>query len=1210
MKTSSNLMATVSVFAAGLALLGSPRANALPVGPDPTQAIGINFVNTNLSSIHGVGIDDRPNALLPSEVAGAYPQANWNNAGSFGGGSFVVTNNLGSPVTLTLNWDSAFSDATGAGAGLGTPDGKLMDGFLSTWGPGTNTALANSVYGCTVNNKPLVYIKGLQSWYGGISGAEGYAVVLYTKGYSYWQLNEGWVQSVSGDPLSSTMVEGGSLTPHLFRRDNDAFVGTFAPITSTDPNNPTYNANYMFFSGLTNDAVLLRIQSPQPNYTSSLNGFQLIPVYPAPPTAATPTFAPSDTIYAGETTTLSEVATGDPFHPQLWYQWQTDNGSGGEPNSDLLNETNTTLNIAPPPTNTIPITINYRVIVTNIHGASTSSVVTLNINPAVKPYITQDTTPGMGNGVSAAYAYAGGSISFKAAFGGPQPITYNWQTNDVNLAGETNTTLTVTNLQLSSAANYQLEAVNFMGSTTSTPTPLAILAAPPVPTADTAYPYDVFTNGPVAYWRLNETLDNVGSSLQTYDYSGHNLNGTWGTGGSDYQPAPLAPDFPGFEAANVGAYFVKNVSNSFVTVPPLNLNTNTVTITAWINPAIAQGAGTGLLMWNNGGNKAGLNFGSNTDTNTTMAELGYLWNSSSESSGFHSGLYPPAGQWSFVALTIRPTNSTLYLYYVDAGMGTTNLLRATQTVSNAPAAFSGGTTWLGSDTSIDRNFYGGMDEVAVFNKALSEAQIQDLFLKAIGVSTIAPSITKQPVSVIGPMFPWQEAQITGEAGGAPSPSVKWQWSQPGVGVFTDLVNGDGVAGANASTLLLSGNGLASSKDYRMVAFNPSGSATSMVSSIMLTPVPTNGLWTARYQFTNSSGYLWYDAYGSGSYSGRGILGQGNFWNPIAGHGQWNGGNFASASDYADDGSTHSGVSCYINNAGFSIAAAPQVYAATDRRGLLTQFAYYLPGAGVTVSNAIVLRVPNGTYNLALHGDNANWSDRGTLFTVHGANGDQSDMTTNTTQFSYFVNGDSSVVVTNVQVTNGVLNVDAAPTPSVPNHATNSEFAINAVEVQLVSYSAPTAGFRGSPTNAFVGQSVTFTDTSSPVTNVFWNFGDGNTLNAPNGNVTHAYAAPGSYTVSQTVSGPGGSASVTNTAYVSVVPKPTIGGAAMTAGGLVLSGTTGIEGTPYRILSSTNVALPLANWTPVWTNVFGAGGTYSYTNSPTTNGAAFFILVSP
>jgi hypothetical protein len=39
-------------------------------------------------------------------------------------------------------------------------------------------------------------------------------------------------------------------------------------------------------------------------------------------------------------------------------------------------------------------------------------------------------------------------------------------------------------------------------------------------------------------------------------------------------------------------------------------------------------------------------------------------------------------------------------------------------------------------------------------------------------------------------------------------------------------------------------------------------------------------------------------------------------------------------------------------------------------------------------------------------------------------------------------------------------------------------------------------------------------------------------------------------------------------------------------------------------------MALSNWPAVFTNTFDAGGNYHYTNSPATNKASFFRLVSP
>jgi hypothetical protein len=61
---------------------------------------------------------------------------------------------------------------------------------------------------------------------------------------------------------------------------------------------------------------------------------------------------------------------------------------------------------------------------------------------------------------------------------------------------------------------------------------------------------------------------------------------------------------------------------------------------------------------------------------------------------------------------------------------------------------------------------------------------------------------------------------------------------------------------------------------------------------------------------------------------------------------------------------------------------------------------------------------------------------------------------------------------------------------------------------------------------------------------------------------------------------------------------------------ILSGSNAPAGAQYRILASTNVALPLTNWMPVVTNIFAPDGSYRYTNSSETNTLNFFRLVSP
>jgi len=79
---------------------------------------------------------------------------------------------------------------------------------------------------------------------------------------------------------------------------------------------------------------------------------------------------------------------------------------------------------------------------------------------------------------------------------------------------------------------------------------------------------------------------------------------------------------------------------------------------------------------------------------------------------------------------------------------------------------------------------------------------------------------------------------------------------------------------------------------------------------------------------------------------------------------------------------------------------------------------------------------------------------------------------------------------------------------------------------------PTANFSASPTSGCPTLAVNFTDQSTgDITDWSWDFGDGSTSTLQN--PIHDYTAPGSYTVSLTVTGPGGSDTNTKTNYITV-----------------------------------------------------------------------------
>jgi hypothetical protein len=76
---------------------------------------------------------------------------------------------------------------------------------------------------------------------------------------------------------------------------------------------------------------------------------------------------------------------------------------------------------------------------------------------------------------------------------------------------------------------------------------------------------------------------------------------------------------------------------------------------------------------------------------------------------------------------------------------------------------------------------------------------------------------------------------------------------------------------------------------------------------------------------------------------------------------------------------------------------------------------------------------------------------------------------------------------------------------------------------------------------------------------------------------------------------GTAASVTVVQLV-FTPTPTITQTIARSGNLlIINGAGGNEGATYRILTTTNIELPSAQWTPIVTSQFGSSGVFSYTN---------------
>jgi hypothetical protein len=161
-------------------------------------------------------------------------------------------------------------------------------------------------------------------------------------------------------------------------------------------------------------------------------------------------------------------------------------------------------------------------------------------------------------------------------------------------------------------------------------------------------------------------------------------------------------------------------------------------------------------------------------------------------------------------------------------------------------------------------------------------------------------------------------------------------------------------------------------------------------------------------------------------------------------------------------------------------------------------------------------------------------------------------------------------------------------------------------------------FAANPTNGVAPLSVNFTAASTDsfgngITQWNWSFGDGST--STNQNPTYTYTTAGTFnptlfaTDSNGLTVPGaGPASIT----VTPTTQPGISSVNLSGTDFVVSATNGISGNTYLVLTSTNLALPLSQWTPVATNILSANGNFTIVLTNTVNShfpQQFYVLQS-
>lgn len=420
---------------------------------------------------------------------------------------------------------------------------------------------------------------------------------------------------------------------------------------------------------------------------------------------------------SGATVTIPVVVSGS----APAYQWYSTNINTGviQP---VAGQTNASLVFSPANLNESGI---YFVVATNAYNAVTSSVVQLTI---VGPPVVLAQSP------TQIQVFVGTSPSLQVTATGPGTLSYQWSSNSIPINGATgsvyrpSTAVEWTN-------TFTCVVTNSFGGVTNSPISFAVIADPTAP-----FPAQVLADGPMDYYRMDEA-----SGTNCYDYvSGNNgiyTNVTLGVPG--YTSLQAEPSDPTETAAEFGDY---PPANDYAgNVPPyVNFGTNSgnaeFSVEAWVTEYLYQNGGNAIvaLGYGNGGEQFVLDTGAGTAGDLRF----FVRNAAGAVSAASSSIsIQNDGMWHHVVGVCDEANGHVYLYMDGNQVANAAIVAGSGILpSTVPMSIGARQSANNGGTNYDFQFIGRIDDVAIYNKALSAAQVQAHYL-ASGIPPVITGLT-------------------------------------------------------------------------------------------------------------------------------------------------------------------------------------------------------------------------------------------------------------------------------------------------------------------------------------------------------------------------------------------------------------------------------------------------------------------------------------
>lgn len=328
-----------------------------------------------------------------------------------------------------------------------------------------------------------------------------------------------------------------------------------------------------------------------------------------------------------------------------------------------------------------------------------------------------------------------------------------------------------------------------------------ISAAPSTP-----YQQLILASAPLAYYRLNEEAYTPPSTLpvaKDLGSAGASGDGSYNPGADARAAGPRPPVYSGFEAGNTG--FGGNGNSGFVGTPATLNDLPQFTVTGWLKRGAIHSGRGGYFGQNDllefGDADAGANIEAWINAYGTNIKVPFPFRDD---------------DWGLITLVGDGSSATLY----TNGMPALTITQSVESYGSSSYNFNiggGGIFNVAGDY-----FLGNIDEVAVFDKALTAEQVRDLYFAA----NIAPVILTQPTAPPRDLFEGNTVTLSVAATG--TPPFTYQWRKAG----SDL------AGKTSAELVFSSITVDDAGTYDVVVSNAYGNATSTAVTLAVKPADT------------------------------------------------------------------------------------------------------------------------------------------------------------------------------------------------------------------------------------------------------------------------------------------------------------------------------------------------------------------------------------